>query len=518
MKITILFFLFLFPVLLLNASQKQAVGKVFWDKNNNRVFDASDQPLQGIAVSSLDTIVLTQNNGTFSIPLQTNDIVFVIQPDGFRSHMQETGIPGFYKICYSNPPKTNFRYKGIEKPTFDNDSLYFPLEKIESRELVNAFMIGDIQAPTSKEIEFFQELIMPELFSHEVDFNVFLGDIADNYLDVYPDIIEVLQPLKTPVYMVFGNHDINYRSKGYELQSETYRKYFGPDYYSFNRGNTHFVVLNTVWYQGWDKKEKRRGGYTGDIYPQQLKWLKQNLQLVPHGRQIVLMAHIPLVPQFADSTTLRSVFSILEPFESILGIYGHAHLNLSWNYTDTTYWFGRGTFIGHIAGAACGGWWVGPYGLDSIPDATCMDGSPPGIYRYEFGQKNAKKTFIPGGKDPGYQLRFSSPPASIQLDSLPQEAIYVNVFDGDNETTVECSIDDGPWLKMDYTIDYDPIIVRNHKRRANRDNWIPGYQPSGHLWKIGYSENLTPGRHVLRARCQLNGREYSTIKIVKVVP
>jgi hypothetical protein len=66
-------------------------------------------------------------------------------------------------------------------------------------------------------------------------------------------------------------------------------------------------------------------------------------------------------------------------------------LNQSWNYNETTYWFGSGTFKGHIAGVACGGLWVGPYGLDSLPDVTCMDGSPPGIYLYELVQKNAKK-------------------------------------------------------------------------------------------------------------------------------
>ncbi|MBN1925601.1 MAG: calcineurin-like phosphoesterase C-terminal domain-containing protein, partial [Prolixibacteraceae bacterium] len=212
------------------------------------------------------------------------------------------------------------------------------------------------------------------------------------------------------------------------------------------------------------------------------------------------------------------IFSYLEPFENILGIFGHAHVNQSWIYNDTSLWYGKGAFSGHIAGAACGAWWVGPYGPDSIPDATCTDGSPPGVYLYEFDKDKTSKTFFPGGKDTGYQLRFSSPAASISIDSLYKDAIYVNVFDGDDRTIVECSIDDGPWFKMEKTLEYDPFVVRNHSRRANRDMWIPGYQPSGHLWKTSYPENLSPGRHVLKARCQLNGKEYSTLKIVKVTP
>lgn len=517
MRILIFLLLTFSSSLLLNASQDDAKGLVYWDKNKNHVFDNTDERLQGIAVSSLDSIVLTNHDGTFSLPIQSNDIVFVIQPDSFQSPLQESGIPCFYKICYSKPSDKNLFYKGIEKKTFDKDSLYFPLEKIESPKQVKAFMVGDIQAPTSKEVEFFQELILPELLKYDADFNVFLGDLADNYLDIYPDIISALSPVESPLYMVFGNHDTNYRSKDFNSQSETYRKFFGPDYYSFNRGNTHFIVLNTIVYQGWNNNENRRGRYTGGIYPQQFNWLKKNLQLVPYDRRIVLMAHIPLYQGFCDTAILEKVFSLLLPYKEINSIYGHAHVNQSWVYSDTTFWNGEGAFTGHVAGAACGAWWVGPYGPDSIPDATCMDGSPAGVYLYEFGADKTEKTFIPGGKYPDYQLRFSSPAASITVDSLQKDAIYVNVFDGNDQTVVECSIDNGPWIQMKKSLEFDPFIVRNHKRRSNRNNWIPGYQPSGHLWKTHYPETLTPGRHMLKARCWLNGKEYSTLKIVNII-
>ncbi|MBN1924642.1 MAG: hypothetical protein JW798_02295, partial [Prolixibacteraceae bacterium] len=129
MKNNCLFILLLTISLALNAKQQTAEGLVFWDKNKNHIFDQTDEPLSGVAVSSLDTIVLSKADGTFSIPLQTNDIVFVIQPDSFQSPLMETGIPGFYRLCYSKTSPRHLHYSGIETKSILNDSLCFPLEK-----------------------------------------------------------------------------------------------------------------------------------------------------------------------------------------------------------------------------------------------------------------------------------------------------------------------------------------------------------------------------------------------------
>lgn len=507
-----------FLSIILGANAQQSVtGVVFNDTNKNSVFDKGELPLSSVSVSSLETIVQTNSEGVFQIPVEKKDIVFVIKPSGYEFPLQANNVPSFYKIAYQEKSPEYFNFKGIEKTFDSNDTIYFPVYKSDEKENHTAQMIGDIQTPTKKEVEFFQETIVPLLYQHPADFKVCLGDIADNNLAIYPSIEAALQGINTPLYMVFGNHDTNYKSADFVTEAETFRKHFGPDYYSFNYGNTHFVVLNTVLYDGWNEAGDKNGSYTGGVYPKQLNWLKQDLALVPNNHQIVLMAHIPLIKGHTDSATVAQVFELLKDKEKILAIYGHLHTIGSWEHNAQFQWTYPGKFDGQIAGAACGSWWLGPFGLDSIPDATCADGSPAGVFLYKFNDKSYSKEFIAATNSKDEQLRISDPPANISIDSLSTHFIYVNVFDGNDKTKVEISIDNGTAIKMNQTIEIDPLLIRNKDVRHNRGGWQPGPVQSTHLWKVSYPENLSAGKHLIKATCLLqNGKEYSTIKVFEV--
>ena len=516
MKYFILFFALTFS-LISSYANKTVHGIVFVDKNKNQVFDAGDQALEGVFVSSLSEIVSTDKEGKFILPAGKKEIIFVIKPKDYEFPLQENNVPAFYKIVYQEPSPDDLDFKGIQSATSGSETLYFPMYKSAKKETYRAQMIGDIQAPTKTEVEFFQQTIVPLLYEYPADFKVCLGDIADNNLNIYPVIEGALNAIKTPLYMVFGNHDTNYRSTGIENEAETYRSHFGPDYYSFNYGKTHFVVLNTVLYKGWNAEENKRGSYNGGLHAKQLAWLKQDLELVPNNQQIVLMAHIPLAQGHTDSNHVAEVFDLLKDKEKILAIYGHLHTIGSWQHNAQFQWNHSGTFYGQIAGAACGSWWVGPYGLDSIPDATCADGAPPGIFLYDFTNNGYSKEFIAATNSKDKQLRISDPPANISIDSLENHFIYVNVFDGNDRTKVSVSIDNGPSITMQQTIEVDPFLIRNNYLRFNRGNWKPGLVKSTHLWKVAYPETITTGKHLIKATCLLeDGRSYSTVKVFEL--
>jgi len=501
------------------GQRQQVTARVYHDRNNNQKYDPGETPLAGVAVSTMGTIALTNRFGLVQLPVEKREIVFVIQPAGYTFPLQNNSVPAFYRIVYQEPSPAHLKYPGIQMLSNPTDTLDFPM--IESVIVAGTFkvqIIGDIQAPTKKEIEFFQEMIVPKLIQHPADFKVCLGDIADNYLDIYPAVEGALKTLGTPSYMVFGNHDINYLSNGAEDQAETFHRHFGPDYYAFNVGKTHLVVLNTVRYKGRNEKENRNGNYTGSVDHKQLEWLKQDLTLVPHDYQIVLMAHIPLMKQFADTANIKQVFELLKDRENLLAIYGHLHQTGSWMHNEDFLWPYKGQFEGQIAGAACGGWWVGPYGLDSIPDATCPDGTPPGFYHYTFEETQYSKKFIVAGNNKDEQLRISSPAAVLSSDSVHQHWIYVNVFDGNEETLVNYRLNNGPVVQMAKVLEIDPFLLRNNHLRYNRDNWRPGLSPSTHLWRALLPEGLPVGKHLLQATCQLNdGSVYTSEKIVELL-
>ncbi|MBN2806685.1 MAG: calcineurin-like phosphoesterase family protein [Prolixibacteraceae bacterium] len=502
-----------------SGQQQHVTARVYHDRNNNLQFDPGETPLEGIAVSTMGTIALTNRMGLATLPIEKQDIVYVIQPEGYSFQLQDNSVPAFYRLVYQEASPAHMKYPGIQSLWNINDTLDFPMiASVIAADTFKVQMIGDIQAPTKKEVEFFQEMIVPKLLQHPADFKICLGDIADNYLDIYPAIEGALKTMETPTYMVFGNHDINYLSKDEKDQATTYRRHFGPEYYAFNVGKTHFVVLNTVRYKGWNEKENRNGSYTGGLDSGQLEWLKQDLALVPHDHQVVLMAHIPLMKQFADTSSIQKVFDLLKDRENLLAIYGHVHQTGSWTHNADFLWPYQGQFEGLIAGAACGGWWVGPYGLDSIPDATCSDGTPPGFYLTTFEAGKYRKSFIAAANSIDEQLRISAPPAAISPDSVQQHWIYVNVFDGNEATLVNYRLNNGPVVQMEKVMEIDPFLLRNNHLRYNRDQWRPGLAPSTHLWKAPLPEGLPAGKHLLQATCQLSdGSVFTTNKVFEVL-
>jgi hypothetical protein len=61
---------------------QNARGIVYWDKNNNGVYDKTDRGIENVAVSNGQDIVLTDEAGRYSIPADDNCIIFVIKPSG----------------------------------------------------------------------------------------------------------------------------------------------------------------------------------------------------------------------------------------------------------------------------------------------------------------------------------------------------------------------------------------------------------------------------------------------------
>ena len=83
--------------------------------------------------------------------------------------------------------------------------------------------------------------------------------------------------MEVPVYYCIGNHDLVKGKYGEEL----FESIYGPVYYSFDAGNTHYIVT-PMWVGDY------RPGYTKeDVY----HWLKNDLAQIPEGKPIVVFSH-----------------------------------------------------------------------------------------------------------------------------------------------------------------------------------------------------------------------------------
>lgn len=87
---------------------------------------------------------------------------------------------------------------------------------------------------------------------------------------------QMISGISTTLCTTLGNHDI--RGNG----RETYSKLYGPEYYSFDFGENHFVFLDSS--RGYAEKQA--------IPDEQYAWLERDLQKA-QGKRIYVISHVP---------------------------------------------------------------------------------------------------------------------------------------------------------------------------------------------------------------------------------
>ena len=123
------------------------------------------------------------------------------------------------------------------------------------------------------------------------NFVVVCGDMCNNKIDPADELVEIKRITATlnqdiPMYWVAGNHDVTNEPTQETLAN--YRERFGPDFYSFDREGSHFIVLNsTVWQQPKN---------VPDELDKQIEFLRADLNGARESgsNNIVLFTHHPL--------------------------------------------------------------------------------------------------------------------------------------------------------------------------------------------------------------------------------
>src|SRR5690606_34392937 len=77
-----------------------------------------------------------------------------------------------------------------------------------------------------------------------------VGDLVWDNHKLFPAYNQAIAAMGIPFFQALGNHDMDYRKGGDETSDQTFQKFYGPTYYSFNRGKAHYIVLDDVRYLG----------------------------------------------------------------------------------------------------------------------------------------------------------------------------------------------------------------------------------------------------------------------------
>jgi 3',5'-cyclic AMP phosphodiesterase CpdA len=213
---------------------------------------------------------------------------------------------------------------------------------------------------------------------------------ADVQWALYQKVLDAGTKLK--VYPVVGNHDIFGWSTdpAIDPSAELYGKAMAlhglripKDYYSFDHGNWHFIILNNV--------QQRDRGYYGDLDPEQSAWLTADLAANAGKKPACVFSHIPIASiaallsseapkefwRVSDALLHRNCRALIRRLaegNAKLCVSGHIHLMDQLKFMGVN-------FVSN--GAVSGSWWKGPHQF--VPEGYgIFDLYDDGTYDYQY--------------------------------------------------------------------------------------------------------------------------------------
>jgi len=450
-KTGLIAFVFLF---IFFGCKTDSAGNEEIDKNENTCIvikgkiQNSGIGISGIVVTDGTNFTQTDENGNYSLSFNASAThVYISSPSGFLV-ANENSVPQFYARINSS---TNI------------NSVNFVLTKSDISEQKHFFIaIGDPQVRNEAEIlkyKMILDYLKLDILKNKMNPThlMIAGDIVFDTPNMHSQIKTSHSLVGLPAYYAIGNHDHLKNEKQSaadeydKIASSAYLSHYGPTYYSFNRGQAHYVVIDDIFYRGGPETD-----YSINITQEQLSWVEKDLSYVPKDKLLIIMTHAPTKSRYKNFYgNCDKLHALLSGFKNVQIISGHTHYNAV--VADDT------EITEHIIGAACGGWWEGP---------VCIDGTYLGYKIFEIDGTSVKWKYR-AYQFPNKQFSVFKP-GERPFGLRPNEELLVNVWDWDNGWKVYFSEDNGiSFREMDryITRTYDPIAFQFFG--MDGDNTIP---------------------------------------------
>jgi len=514
------------------AGAETAKGRVFNDLNGNGTFDAGEPGIAGVRVSDGINVTQSDAQGAYLLEIGDEAVIFVTKPRGYGVPVDKDQLPRFYYIHQPNGSPSGLRYPGIEPTGPLPDQINFPMIQRDEPTSFEAVLIADPQPQTEIELDFIRDDVVTELIGTTAKFGITMGDIMFDEMSLFPRYNAIMGQIGIPWYNVPGNHEINYLAEGNRYARETFKRYFGPRYYSFEYGDALFVMLDNIEYQGNGEGDpgdvRGTGGYVANIGKVQLAWLKQELEFVEEERLIFVGMHAPLASYLSPDATgintadRRELFKLLSGRPNLYSVAGHTHTTEHVYFGKEDGFRGPGEFHHHVLSTVSGSWWSGPFDERGVPTTDQRDGTPNGYHILEIDGTDLKLRYKAAGRSASYQMRILFDVAfhgltkdgmrdfrtgelfdgRMMKDQVPAAEILVNLFDGGPKSIVEFRIDEGEFLPMQRVLRKDPFMIEVFARNeATKKSWLEA-TPSSHIYTADLPDDLEVGVYTVSIRAQ----------------
>jgi len=494
-----------------------ATGVVYHDRNGNAVRDAREPGVPHVCVSNGREVVQTDASGRYRLPVDDDTILFVIKPRGWRPVVDDNHISRGYYI-HKPHGSPAFEYPGVPPTGPLPASVDFALYPQDEPQRFRAIIMGDSQVTNAKEVAYLAHDIIEELAGVEAAFGMTLGDLVNNNLAMYDDLIATVAQAGKTWYHVSGNHDENYDAPADRQALETYQRHFGPPYYAFDYGPVHFLVLDdVVWEQKSPQREK--AGYYAGLGEKQMEFVRNDLSGVPRDRLVVLTMHIPL--RELREAEREQLFALLADRLHTLSLSGHYHHALHDFLAAEQGWHSREPHHHMVVVTSCGCWWGGVPDEVGIPHATMRDGVPNGYLIATFDGHKYSFEFKAARRPADYQMQIFAPERVARADAAGTEVV-VNVFAGGPRSVVHMRVGDGgEWLTLQPARRPDPYYVRLKEAEKSAEylqaHRLPKEVECLHLWAGHLPAGLPTGTTTIHVRTtDMFGQTYEARRVITI--
>lgn len=467
--------------------------------------------IEGVAVTDGYEVTLTDRDGFYQlVSVKKNSMVYISTPSGYSAPHE--GVQAlFYQ--YLSSPADSVERKDFEL-TYDGDQTNHTMLFFGDLHLANR---------TSDRSQFavFTTEINDYLKSHP-DRKIYASTLGDMTWDLYwysnnyefNDYLKDINAIKgLTIYHTMGNHDNNMRtsvsgtSVGWDNvdwdTADRFRKVLGPNYYSFNIGKVHYVVLDDIYCTNTTGGTGNDRHYVEQLSGDGINWLKKDLALVEKTTPVVVMMHSPVFTQTGsyDLTNASVFIPCFEGFNYVRFVTGHSH----------RMWTVDKSFLHeHNSGAVCATWWWAGYYNRTLNIST--DGSPSG-YRIMDWKGAAETSYYKSvGRPDSYQFRsydrnaINIKAADLGVVTYASEfdayltkygkyntstrgnEVILNVWDYNPKWKISVK-ENGKELTVSQFTGYDPLFLVAYSSYRFKSTSSPSFNPSGtnHLFRVSAS-------------------------------
>jgi len=453
---------------------------------------ADNAPVANVVISDGVDFAVTNEQGRYELnSKKAYKYVFMSVPSGY-----EPKAAGILPL----------NYFPLTAPATTPENIDFKLTKVDQSNY-RVLFFGDMHlANRNDDVKQFEK------FAADVNTNgkkgktyaITLGDMTwDIYWDKFQfaDYIKLMNEKFSNliVYNTIGNHDNNYQTTNNFAAKNDFILSIAPNYYSFNIGEVHYVVLDNIDCSTYDGTKDRN--YKQRIFQPQLQWLAKDLSYVDKSTPVILTMHAPLFYPSSATTfknELENVAELLPVLKDYKVHYVTGHTHKSYNVTSAhSVLKDYPNFMEHNQTAVCGDWW---WSGKLTPGAlTAHDGSPAGYSIWDITGKDMKWIYKGTGLDENVQFRtYDLNNVKFTQEDIPgisgsavsswknycnaytgsqANKVLINVWNYDPEWKVSVTTESGQALEAKPVMAYDPLHIKamSMKRFQSTKSSVPNF-------------------------------------------